>query len=127
MKHLALLLAALVGATHYGYPMLATLRQQQWAFYVLQGVQAAGLLTIILAGIVAWGKPGRWKAVAIGVCVTGIVEEIMVSMCGLASYLKPVRPAPWQGLCGAHADMPIGAITLGVAVAAGVAYINRPR
>jgi predicted small integral membrane protein len=126
VRQIALLLAVLVAATHYAYPQLATLRQQQWAFYVMQGVQAIGLLSIILAGIVSWAKPGRWKAVGIGVCVTGIGEEIMVSMCGLASYLKPVHPLPWQGLCGAHADMPIGAISLGFAVAAGVAYITRP-
>lgn len=127
MRQLAVLLAVLVAATHYAYPQLATPRQQQWAFYVLQGVQACGLLAIILAGIVAWGKPGRWTAAAVGVCVVGIAEEAMVSVCGLASYLRPVRPMPWQGLCGAHADMPIGAISLGVAVAAGLAYIHRPR
>lgn len=127
MRQLAILLAVLIASTHYAYPLLATPRQQQWAFYVMQGVQAFGLLMLILAGIVAWGKPGRWKDAAVGVCIVGIAEEVMVSACGLAAYLKPVRPLPWQGLCGAHADMPIGAISLGVSVAAGLAFIHRPR
>jgi RsiW-degrading membrane proteinase PrsW (M82 family) len=125
VKHLALILAVLVGATHYAYPLLATQTQQQWAFYIMQGVQAVGLLAIILAGILAWGK-GPWKAVGIAACIVGMIEEIMCSMCGLISYFVPVNPTPWQGLCGAHADMPVAAIALGVALAAGIAYITRP-
>lgn len=123
MKQLAVLLAVLTGATHYGYMPLADEREQQLAFYVMQGVSGAGLLLVILVAIIAWGRPSAWRSAAAGACVLGIVEQSMVAVCGVASYLRPVTPARWQGLCGAHIDVTLAGVMLGVMVAALVAII----
>ena len=127
MKHFALALAALILATHYGYMPLADERAQQWAFYVMQGVHGAALLGLALYAVLAWARPGMWRNAAAGVCAAGIFEQVMVSFCGMAAYLRPVSPTPWQGLCGAQIGAPVAAIALGIAAAACAAVLAPDR
>ena len=125
MKALAIGLAAALLLVHFGYLGLADHRAQMWAFYSLQGLNAAGLHALVLGAVIAWARPSRWRTIAIGCSATAIAEQLMVAGCGIAQYLRPIAPQPWQGLCGAEIGVDLGAVMLAVTVAFLVAQIGR--
>lgn len=99
MNRLAIAILLLVVMTHYTYSPLAAMYPDQQAaaraiFYVLRGIEGAGLFFIIILL-----RPALLVVLAAG---WGAVEELETAVCRLAQPISKIEPVPlFDGLCGA--------------------------
>lgn len=108
---LAALLLALIAATHYGYPILASHyanpeeASRVW-FYVLRGLEGTALF--VLVGLLA-----RRSLVWL-VCIWGAVEEGQTAACQLAIGIETAPThALFEGICG-HGYYAVGLAAIAI-------------
>lgn len=120
MSALAALLLLLVGATHYGYDLIALAYggapavAKAW-FYILRGVEGLALFAVVAVAY------RRHRAV-LAVCLLGMVEEGQTAACRMSQPIGdlPAYLPAFEGLCG-PAWYWVGLCALGL-VALGIAY-----
>lgn len=78
------------------------------AFYVLGGIQET-ILWALLAGFILMLRNQIWRSLALGACVIGMVEGLMIPVCRLA-----LRGPHTGNTCDYLTGLPIGGVFVAV-------------
>lgn len=109
----ALAVVGLGGLATYGEHLFANLARRQWAHYLADATQAAGLWVCIAVFAMALMRHRTARAVTLAACTWYGAEALLTQACGVAGFLGATGdPGQWQGLCGRHLGLPMAAIGL---------------
>jgi hypothetical protein len=87
--------------------------KRQWAHYISDAAQAAGLWVCVAVFTLALMRHRTARAVTLGACTWYGAEALLTQACGVAGFLGATGdPGQWQGLCGRHLGLPMAAIGL---------------
>lgn len=101
------------GFAVYGEHLYADPGKRQWAHYIADAAQAAGLWACVAVFAAALMRHRTARAVTLAASTWFCLEACLTQACGVAGFLGATGdPGQWQGLCGRHLGMPMAAIGL---------------
>lgn len=103
----AIVLLAIVLATHYGYGFLADPIARRWFFYVARGFEAA-LLAALAVRPRPWPSPAA-RALGGFAAMLAFIEEAQTSICGAAEWRVDIADDLCMSWLGGHVFAAIAA------------------
>lgn len=101
------------GFAVYGEHLFADAGQRQWAHYIADAAQAAGLWVCVAVLAMALMRHRAARAVTLAASAWFGLEACLTQACGVAGFMGATgEPGQWQGLCGRHLGVPMAAIGL---------------
>lgn len=101
------------GTAVYGEHFFPDPARRQWAHYIADAAQAAGLWACVAVFTMALMRHRTARAVTLAACTWYGAEALLTQACGVAGFLGATgEPGQWQGLCGRHLGLPMAAIGL---------------
>lgn len=101
------------GFAVYGEHLFADAGKRQWAHYIADAAQAAGLWACVAVFAMALMRNRTARAVTLAAATWYGAEAVLTQACGVMGFLGAVgEPGQWQGLCGRRLGLPMAAIGL---------------